>query len=373
MNSILPKEKHVLHVVGAFQKGGTESFIINYFNEMKKQGFIFDIYCFNVYDEKQKKRIIDLGGNFFAGPAPSKKGLFKAIRHFNKFLDEHDYYDVIHCNANFDSAIYAKIAHKHGIARVVCHAHDALTGIHFNLRQKLEMKFKRRICVKHSNKLLACSTNAGYDIFGKEIFDKLGVVIANAINPESFLTYDSAKVEQLYADYKIPRDKIVLGNISRFEDKKNQQFLIKLFEKLSSKSNDYFLVLGGVDGGNLAAMMNLASKQNNIIFIGPRDDVNDWLHVFNFYLMPSLFEGFGIAALESQIAGCPTIVSNNVPLSIDLKLDLVRHLELDLNDWLYCLEHYQKPKVNREQIVSALRENGFDIVAASETLKEIYL
>jgi glycosyltransferase EpsF len=366
------QEFRVLHVVGAFLKGGTESFILNYFEALRKDNVTFDVYCFNVVDEEQKKRLIALGGNLYQGLAPSKKGLFEAARHFKKFLKEHEYYHVVHCNANFDSALYARIAKRKKIATIVCHAHDTLTGIRFNFAQKIVMSFKRATCCLNADKFLACSEEAGEDIFGTRFFKKNGVVIKNAINPKLFQSIKEENLDQLYADYHIPRDKIILGNISRFEDKKNQQFLIHLFDLLSQGSDKYYLVLGGVDGGTLSSIKQLAEHQDRILFIGPRNDVANWLHLFDYFLMPSLFEGFGIAALESQLAGCPTIVSNNFPQTIDLEIGLVKYLPLDVHLWADGLSSFQKPNVNDEHIYKALLARGLEINSCAAELLNIY-
>ena len=44
--------------------------------------------------------------------------------------------------------------------------------------------------------------------------------------------------------------------------------------------------------------------EDHVIFTGVRSDVNCLLHLFNVVLFPSLFEGLGGVALESQAVGC---------------------------------------------------------------------
>ena len=42
-------------------------------------------------------------------------------------------------------------------------------------------------------------------------------------------------------------------------------------------------------------------------------NANELLNMMDIFIMPSLFEGLGIAAIEAQINGLPTILSDGFP------------------------------------------------------------
>lgn len=365
---LLLKEKNkVLHVVGSFDQGGTETFILSYLTEIREHtDMTFDIYCFNNVNPVMEEKLNNLGGKVFKGIAPSKKNMFKAKKEFVKFLVEHPEYDVIHCSANFDSAIYLMAANELGLGVRIGHAHDILTGI----KRNLFMKIKNVICRWNATQLVGCSLEAGKDIFGNS-FSKKGIVINNSINLEKFTGVNKQEIDNLIKQYNLA-SKIVFGNISRFEPKKNQEFIVNYFEKIHGSNKDTALILGGVDGGDLKKIQNLVKEkglEDCVQFIGPRDDVPAWLNVIDYYLMPSLFEGFGISALEAQIAGCHVLISNNFPTSIDLKLGNLKMLNLDIDKWVEETT-FEKAILNKKS--GPVNLGDFDITTNYMKLVRLY-
>lgn len=340
----------ILHVVGSFRKGGTEAFILNYLTEIRKHSNIFfDVYCFGDADEEQVEKLHQLGGQIYFGKSPSKKHFVQELFCFWIFMNRHTDYDIIHCSANFDNCIYLHVANLLDVNVRIQHAHDTLTGIEFSKTEKLINVSKRFVNNYNSSKTFACSFAAGSDITGDHHFEKQGKIIPNSISFESFsqLTSDvNAYIEK----YGLLGKK-VFGNISRFEQKKNQRFILDIFEKYHIKNKDSVLILGGVDGGELELIKSLAEKsscKDAIKFIGPRSDVFIWLKIIDVYLMPSLFEGFGISAIEAQAAGAYVLASNNLPIITDLGIGRISYLLLDnTSDWLNMMDsEYHKDNLN---------------------------
>lgn len=340
------QSNHVLHVVGSFNKGGTEAFILNYFREIKKHSkVIFDIYCFGNSDLEQVNKLCELGGNIYYGCAPSTKKMLAALISFKSFLKKNPKYKAIHCSSNFDNFIYLHIANLLDVPCRIQHSHDTLTGITMSKIKRLVFFFKRIFNNYNSNKSFACSNEAGYDVIGKKYFSTHGKVIPNCVDVDRFSMVNEKRVITLKREFNLENKK-VFGNISRFEDKKNQKFILDIFDKYHKGENNSVLVLGGVDGGTLKSIKEYASRlasSNSIIFIGPRNDVEDWLHIIDVYLMPSLFEGFGISAIEAQIAGSYVIASDRLPPITDIGLNRICYLSLD-NDVSFWIKKMKNEK-----------------------------
>lgn len=332
------ESRHVLHVVGSFNKGGTEAFILNYFGEIKKHSdIIFDVYCFGNADLEQVNKLRNLGGNIYFGKPPCPKKILSELFAFKAFLKKNNKYQIVHCSANFDNFIYLHVANLLDVSCRIQHSHDTLTGIVLSKFKKIIFLFKRILNNYNSNKTFACSDEAGYDIIGKRFFSKFGKVIPNCVDVDRFSKLDKERVNVLKNEFNL-QNKKVFGNISRFEDKKNQQFILEIFNEYHKSNSDSVLVLGGVDGGNLLNIKRYASQipsSDSIIFIGPRSDVEDWLHIIDVYLMPSLFEGFGISAIEAQIAGAYVIASDRLPKITDIGLNRISYLSLnETSPWI---------------------------------------
>ncbi len=373
---IVAKEKRILHVVGAFKKGGTEAFILGYMKLLRSKGITTDVYSFGEIDKTQEEKIKLHGGAVYKGTAPSKKNYLKAYFDFKKFLRKHNNYLVVHGDANFDSALYLRLAKDYLIEHRISHAHDTLTGIKFSKIEKLIMVIKRLSLKISATDLVACSYEAGQDIFGQTTFDEYGKVIRNLVDSERFLNVDTQDAEALKKIFKIPNDAFLIGNISRFEEKKNQAFIVDVFSKIAKVKENAILVLGGPDGGieeEIKIKVKELGLDNKVRFIGLRSDVPLWLKIFDLYLFPSKFEGFGIVVLENQIAGLPTIASDRVPRLADLNLGLVDFLPLnDINRWVKRSLTMQKPVISQKDIIFALKNNGFELEENLKHLLELY-
>ncbi|MFA5481712.1 MAG: glycosyltransferase, partial [Bacilli bacterium] len=289
--------RRVLHVVASFGKGGTESFILGYANLLKNEGIIVDLFCYGKVDDEQRQKIEALGGAIYEGVAPSKKNYLKAYKSFSSFLDKYDDYLAIHANCNFDNALFLSVARNHQQAKRVFHAHDTLTGIRFSLLERAIIVFKRFTSRLNATSFIACSKEAGSDILGARFFARHGLVIQNLVAADNFIVRNEQAIRDLKDKYHIPEDAFVIGNITRFEPKKNQSFIIDLFKQIHEANHKAILVLGGPDGGqekDIRQKTIAYGLAESVHFIGPQSDVASWLHIFDLYLFPSLFEGFGI-------------------------------------------------------------------------------
>jgi len=357
------EEKRVLHVTASFLKGGTEAFILGYADLLKKENIVFDVFCYGKIDEEQRKRLEVLGGKIYEGSAPSKRGYFKAHQSFYRFLSHRDEYIAIHSNCNFDNELYLRTARDFSFDRRIFHAHDTLTGIKYTFLQKVVMNIKRFSARINSTNFVACSQEAGYDILGANYFDEYGIVIRNIVDINRFVQSDLSSADELRKKYSIPDDAFVIGNITRFEDKKNQAFIIEIFKHIAVKNDKALLVLGGPDGGTEQQIKDIVKEHgllDRVRFIGLQKDVQKWLRVFDLYLFPSLFEGFGIVVIENQLSLLKTIASNRVPSSTDLGLGLVNYLPLEnKNEWIDAIMDHTKSNVDNSTLKKALKQKGF--------------
>lgn len=117
------------------------------------------------------------------------------------------------------------------------------------------------------------------------------------------------------ARLEIPRDSTVLLTVGNASDTKNYRVVVEALggEKLS---NVHYYQVGnphalGTDE-QLAHELGVVSRFHPM---GPRKDVLDWLWACDVYLMPSIFEGYGLAAVEALAAGCHCVFSDCPGLS----------------------------------------------------------
>mgnify|MGYP000468684849 CR=1 FL=1 len=109
----------------------------------------------------------------------------------------------------------------------------------------------------------------------------------------------------------IPSKSKVVGCVGNLTPVKGHKFLIEAASQIIKK-NPYvhFLFIGdGPLKRNLISLTSQLYLQNNIHFLGKRNDVNELLKIMDVCVLPSLSEGLSNALLEYMASGKPVIAT----------------------------------------------------------------
>ena len=107
---------------------------------------------------------------------------------------------------------------------------------------------------------------------------------------------------------------LVIGNVGRLTEVKNQSHLIKLLHMLVSSGQDAVLMLVGEGEleGKLRDYADGLGLGSRVIFTGGQSDVQAYYSAMDVAAFPSLFEGLSIAILEAQFNGLPCVLSSSI-------------------------------------------------------------
>lgn len=108
----------------------------------------------------------------------------------------------------------------------------------------------------------------------------------------------------------IPKKKEVLVSIGNGSDVKNYIEIVRMLKKIHDPGL-YYLQVGfehpEKKDRKEAEALDISGQ---IRWCGPREDVRDYLWASDSYYMPSIFEGFGVAAVEALACGLPCFLAN---------------------------------------------------------------
>ncbi len=159
-------------------------------------------------------------------------------------------------------------------------------------------------------KIIAVSKTTKKDImkfYG--IPDEKISVIYNGYEKKSDDDDKTSNPEILFSDLK----KYILY-VGTIQPRKNLAALVSAFETFHKTNPDFKLVIVGKKGWlyeEIFKDVENRSLQNSVVFTGfLPDSMVNWLYKHAFcFVLPSLYEGFGLPVLEAMSHGCPVLAS----------------------------------------------------------------
>jgi len=136
-------------------------------------------------------------------------------------------------------------------------------------------------------------------------------VVHSGINLDRF-SNTSVDPAAMKKELEIPEGNFVVGTTGRLTHIKGHRYLIEAAGKIiSSRPDTTFVFLG--DGELLDELKNMASIsgiEENIKFLGWRQDVAEVMSIFDVFVLPSLNEGMGRVLVEAMALGKPILASD---------------------------------------------------------------
>lgn len=351
----------VLHIVGQLGYDGLEAVVMNYYRHVDTERVQFDFVVTTPKKERYDDEILARGGNVYRLPPRTRKSV-SYMRALAKLLKENRY-EIVHIHKNSASmTMEAFVAKCCGIKTIIGHSHNTSCNVlwqHYLLKPFLNFFLTDRF---------ACSEEAGHWVFGKRDDVK---VINNAVDLEVF-RFDE-NVREAYRKELGMEDNFVVGFVGRFHPQKNPLFLMEIFAEVYQKDPSARLLLIGE--GEMKEQMADHAKELGILpavrFLGKRDDIPRLLAAMDVFLLPSRYEGLGLAAVEAMAAGLTCVVSDRVPCPNMAGRKIALPLEAKPEAWAETL--LRAGNLPRDTVGEAIRENGYDIAAEAEKLTEFYL
>lgn len=314
--------------------------------------------------EEELERFINLGITVYrieCRKSNPLKYMFKLLSLLRK-----DKFDIIHTNGSSSTLLFELLpAWFAGVKVRIAHSHNT-TSQYQTLHNFLKFPFSK--LYTHA---LSCGKEAGKWLFGSERF----TVIPNGRDVEKF-RFNKIKREKFREQNNLKEQDILIGHVGLFNEQKNQKFIIDIFDLLKKDTN-YYLVLVG-DGAKFEFIKEYANSKNlnsRIIYTGLVKNVEDIISACDLMILPSLYEGLPLVAVEWQINGCKSLISDRV--TTDCKLtDLVRFLPIDnpevwKNEILSINYDYRDSQDSKKYIEEIVNKN-YDIDSTVENLLEFY-
>lgn len=359
----MDKPIRVLHVLQRMEAGGTQTLLMNLYRNIDRSKVQFDFFV--EYPEKQfyDDEIEKLGGKIYYNTFREDFNILKFQKNFEKVLTNHVEYNIVHVHAYTVGYFILKVAKKCGVPVRIVHSHNNETT---RDSKYLIKRLLQKLYPIYATDFFACSEDAGKYLFKNRNY----IVLKNAIDSKQFIANKFIR-EQVRKDLNLEHAFIV-GHVGRMHPQKNHKFLLEIFKEISKKIPNAALVLVGT--GPLEKEVREQAAGLNVHFLGNRKDMSRIYQAFDIFLLPSLFEGLGIVAIEAQASGIPCLCSNRVSKDANVS-PLFHSMELEAGavKWAENSLQIANDKLAHQNTQSFIIKAGYDVHQTAKIMEDYYI
>lgn len=303
-------------------------------------------------------------GNGPIGKQLEKKGInYKTLEKFNrrnvkKIVKEWNA-DIIHAH-DFRASV---IASEIDDVKVISHLHSNPLWLNkLNLRSLIYL-----VSLSHISVVLGVSKSICDEYIFSTIMKHKFKLLSNTVN--------SKIIQKEKSSFNI-KDGIDMLYVGRLEEPKNPLEFIKIVKGISIDYPEVKAVMvgNGILKQKCEAYISRNDLTNNVVMVGFKDNPYPYMNKAEILVIPSLYEGFGLVAIESLIIGTPVLCSGVGGLSdiVDNKTvfrcnDVKDYVELSLD-----LLKTNYKKLHRQEMID-LAKKYTDVDKYKTKLKKIYL
>lgn len=313
------KKNKVVYVFTSCKRSGPVQIMYNLIKEMDRE--IFEPILVTLYDEVKNEsdldKFISLGVQHYKIPLGKIDILLNKTVALKRLLNDINP-SIIHSMGVFPDYAVSNMGFNCQVITLHNYMHEDFIAkfgvIKGTVLEKLQMSG-----VKKAAKVWTCSESLSrmYKKRNNLYFD----YIRNGVDVSRYKRVESEHEKYTTRNkLKIPQNRTTFIYTGQFIDRKDQEFLLDLFES-NNELHKYLLILLG-DGINLERLRNKYNENMNVIFAGNVNNVEEYLKASDYYISCSRSEGLPTSVLEAMSCGLPVILS-----------DIMQHKEiLEINN-----------------------------------------
>lgn len=355
----------ILQCVNKMDRAGLETMLMNYYRNIDRSQVQFDFLTHRSTEGAYDKEIKEMGGKIYYAPRLIPKNIFKYRRYMKKLFEENKY-DIVHSHIDTMSFFPLREANRNKVKYRISHSHTSKLDIDY----KLPIKYYCKIFInKYANIRFACGKKAGIFLYNKLNFK----ILNNAVDCQKF-KFDENLRGKVRNDLGIDENTTVLGHVGRYIYIKNQEFLIDVFVDYLQLNSDSKLILVGLgeDEKKLRDKVEKYGIKDKVIFLVNRSDTNEIYQAMDYFVMPSLFEGVPLVAIEAQTNGLTCILSDKISEETKITDNVYFcNLKLGSKEWAKFIYNLDKRR-NNNSIID-VKNHCYDIKIEAKKLENFYI
>lgn len=297
--------KKVLHIIPSLEIGGAQKILVDIISNLNSNTVKVTLLVFKISNSELEKKVIKSNIDFITldiNNIYSPFIVFKLLKYFK-------YYDIIHAHL-FPALYWVAITGRFTRNKLIYTEHST-----FNKRRNLLLfKLIEKYIYSSYSKIISVSSIVQSNLIlwlNKKILSNRYIIIENGVKLQDFNQINFQN---------FTNNKIRILIVSRFNDSKDQETVLRSIPHLTTKNIEFVFVGDGPNRSYCEELTNSLNIKDKVHFIGTSIDIP--LLISNSYIgiQSSNWEGFGITAIEFMAYGKPIIASK-----IDGLIDIVEN------------------------------------------------
>lgn len=280
--------------------------------------------------------------------------------------------DCVHLHQLYASGFLAFIAKCCHVRKIVIQSHNTKGRGNVSFFKKIYIFFAKKLIQLCGTHFIAVSKDAAEELFSKKILqsDKYKL-IRNGVDFDKFDVSKRNNTDFKHDFFRLKKKVIV--SVGRLTKQKNFIFLLKIMKQIIRHNNDIRLIIAG-DGEDRDLLLQARREyglDNYVDFIGVTDKISDLMLNSDLFVLPSLWEGFGIVFLEAQACGLRCLSSSILPHEVNM--GLIEYMDLEEGEEMWALKCIDMIQSNEKFLINPEIKKLFDEKAIRTQYENIYL
>jgi glycosyltransferase involved in cell wall biosynthesis len=298
--------KRVLHVLRSLERSGMEMMLLNSFSAWSHSGYTCDVLATTAEVGPQAPAMRAAGYGVFHIPFRGSLRYvprLQFIRAYWRLCSSG--YDIVHVQTEAAALLFVVLARLAGVKRVVITPHNTFR---FNGLMRAR-KFMERLIIRLlggrygmiSDAIMACEW---------EYYRNPGTRVWNWADTAHFRPSTPEERTDARRSLDIADNVFVIVSLGNCSKVKNHEAILRAVQLLPADLSPLYLHIGKEASENserrLAAEIGI---EDRVRFVGSQANPLQFLWAADVFVMPSLYEGLGMAAVEAIATGIPTVLS----------------------------------------------------------------
>lgn len=305
------KRIKLLYVVTSCKKTGPTQQLYNLISNLDRQ--VYDPYLVTVYAESEES-LLDQFRNILPHEhinLSRKEMLIGHVKRMKSVINRINP-DIIHTSGVLPDFMVTRLGFQNHVLTSRNYVYDDYVAEFGRIKGMLLARI-HLYALKHTKYAVCCSKSL-HDIY----LTKEGILLPFIQNGVDISKYHSCEEQEKIKNREkldLPLDKKILVYGALFNDRKNQEFLLRNIAGNKTFSRCYLLLLG--DGPQYKEMLGKYGLFDNVDMRGNVTNMPEYLQAADFYISSSKSEGLPNGVLEAMASGLPVLLS-----------DIKQHLEV---------------------------------------------